>query len=83
MSLVNAHADACSKAKGLNFNAHSKSGNFRENFIFANSVKRHICDTKKLQLGHDLPLSVNERVISPFLEVHIFTKLRICEASRK
>ena len=21
-----------------------KSGNFRENFIFANGVKRHICD---------------------------------------
>ena len=24
-----------------------KLGNFRENFIFANSVKRHICDKKK------------------------------------
>ena len=23
-----------------------KFGNFRENFIFANSVKRHICDVK-------------------------------------
>ena len=23
-----------------------KSGNIRENFIFANSVKRHICDAK-------------------------------------
>ena len=23
-----------------------KSGNFRENFIFANSVKRYICDAK-------------------------------------
>ena len=34
-----------------------KSGNFREHFIFANSVKRHICDVKNLQLGHALPIS--------------------------
>ena len=26
-----------------------KFGNFRENFIFANSVKRHICDAQKLR----------------------------------
>ena len=26
--------------------AYCKFGNFRENFIFANSVKRHICDVK-------------------------------------
>ena len=60
-----------------------KSGNFRENFIFTNSVKRHICDAKNSRLGHDLPVSVNDRVISPFLEDLIFTKLRICEVSRK
>ena len=34
-----------------------KSGNFRESFIFANSVNRHICDAKNLQLGHDLPIN--------------------------
>ena len=34
------------------------SGNFRENFIFANSVKRHTCDVKNLLLGHDLNISV-------------------------
>ena len=56
-----------------------KSGNFRENFIFAICVKRHICDAKKSRLGHDLPISVNGRVISPFREDFIFTKLRICE----
>ena len=33
-----------------------KSGNFRENFIFANSVKRHIGDAKNLRLGHDFPI---------------------------
>ena len=33
--------------------SYCKSGKFRENFIFANSVKRHICDVKNLQLGHD------------------------------
>ena len=52
------------------------SGYFRENFIFANSVKRHICDVRNSRLGHSLPLSVNGRVISPFREDFIFTKLR-------
>ena len=27
--------------------------NFSENFIFANSVKRHICNVKNSLLGHD------------------------------
>ena len=60
-----------------------KFGNFRENLIFAKSVKRHICDVKKSQTGHDLPISVNDRVISPIREGLIFTKLRKCEVSRK
>ena len=60
-----------------------KFGNFRENFIFANSVKRHICDVKKSQLGHDLPTSVNDRAISLIREGFIFTKLCIGEVSRK
>ena len=59
------------------------SGNFRNNFIFANSLKRHICDVKNLQLGHDLPISVKDILISPFREDFIFTKLRLCEVSRK
>ena len=37
-----------------------KFGNFRENFIFANSIKRHICDFNNSQLGHKLPSSVNK-----------------------
>ena len=53
-----------------------KFGNFRENFIFANSVKRHICDVKNSRLRHDIPISVNDRVISPFREDFVFTKLR-------
>ena len=60
-----------------------KFGNFREKFILANSVKRHICDVKTFRFGHDLLISVNDRVILPFLEAFIFTKLRICEVSRK
>ena len=32
------------------------------NFIFANSVKRHICDANNSRLGHDLPISVNDRL---------------------
>ena len=43
-----------------------KFGNFRENLIFTNSVKSHTCDVK-----------VNDRVISPFHEGFIFTKLHI------
>ena len=38
-----------------------KSENFCEHFIFANIVKRHICNHKNLQLGHVLPLSVNDK----------------------
>ena len=60
-----------------------KSGNFRDNFIFENSVKKHICDVKNSRPGHDIPLSVNDRVISPFRKGYIFTKLRICEVSQK
>ena len=57
-----------------------KYGNFRENYIFANSVKIHICDGKKSGLRQDLPLSVNDIVISAFCEDFILTKLR--EVSR-
>ena len=56
---------------------------FCENFISGNSVKRHICDVKNSRLGHDLHISVNDRVISPFREGFIFMKLRIREVSRK
>ena len=60
-----------------------KFGNFREGLIFANSVKRHICDIKKSRLEHDLPTSVNDRVISKFREGFTFPKLRNREVSRK
>ena len=36
---------------------------FRENFIFANNVKRHVCDVKNTRLEPDIPISVNSRVI--------------------
>ena len=51
--------------------------------IFANSVKIPTCDGKNSRLGHDLPISVNDRVISPFRADFIFTKLCIFEVSRK
>ena len=60
-----------------------KTGIFRENFIFANSVKRDFCGVKISRLWYDVPISVNDRVISPFRADSIFTKLRICEVSRK
>ena len=34
------------------------------NFIFTNSIKIHICDVRNSQLGDDLHISVNARVIS-------------------
>ena len=43
-------------------------GNFCENFIFVNSIKRHISDVKNSQLRQDLPISINEKVILPFRE---------------
>ena len=62
---------------------HCKFGNFRENYIFANSFKIHICELKKSEVRHDFPISVKDKVISPFREGFVFTKLRICEVLRK
>ena len=64
-------------------NQYCRFGNFRDNFIFANSGKRHICDVKHSRLGYGLPISVNNRVILLFREGLIFTKLCTCEVSRK
>ena len=63
--------------------AHCRFGNFRVRFIFAKRVKRHICDIKILRLGHDLPISVIDRLISSFRKGYIFTKLRIHEVLQK
>ena len=52
---------------------YGKFGNFRENFIFGKSIKRLISNSKNSQLGHDLPISVNNRVILPFYDGFIFT----------
>ena len=54
--------------------SYCKIRNFRDNFIFANSVKTHICDVRFSGQERDLPLSVNERVISPICEGFIFMK---------
>ena len=50
-----------------------KSKKNRENFIFANSVKRHICDATNSRLGHDLRIFVNNRVILAF-RVDLFSR---------
>ena len=36
--------------------------------MFAHSVKRHTCHVKNSGLEHAFPISVNDRVISPFRE---------------
>ena len=58
---------------------YGKFGNFCDDFIFANSFTRHICDVKNSRLGHDLLkfISVNDRVISPFCEDFNLTKLQL------
>ena len=63
----------------LSLSYHCRFGYFRENFILVNSIKRHISDVKISRLMQDLPISINERVISPFREGFIF----ICEVSQK
>ena len=73
----------CCQAIQLTPGKYCKFKNFRENFIFANNVKRHICDVKNSPLGHDLPRSVHDRVILPFGEGFIFTEICICEVSQK
>ena len=57
--------------------------NFRKNFIFTNTVKRHISHVKNSRQGHDLHTTVNDRVILPFPKGYIFTKLCKCEVMRK
>ena len=61
-----------------------KFRNFRENFIFGNSVNRHICQVKisRLLVGPDLPTSVSSRVIFSFPDDFIFKTFCICEVSR-
>ena len=41
-----------------------KFRNIREDVIFLKSDKTHICEVKNSQLGHDLPIPVNDRVIA-------------------
>ena len=48
-------------------NYYYKFGNFRSNFIFVNSIKTHICDVRYPRLVHDIRISVNDRLIVPFL----------------
>ena len=57
----------------MNCTGYCKSRNFCENFIFANSFKRHICDVKNSGLGHDLAISTNDRLIMSFPKDFIFS----------
>ena len=50
----------------LKYICYCNFGHFSKNFIFVNSIIRHIRDFKTLRQGHDLPTSVKDRVISPF-----------------
>ena len=44
-------------------------------FLFANSIKRHLCDVRNSRLGHDIRISVNGRAILPIREGFNFRKL--------
>ena len=54
-------SDSC-----LSVNKYCRFGNFRENFIFANSIKIHISGVKYSRLRQDLPISIIDKVILPF-----------------
>ena len=59
-----------------------KLENIRENFIVANSDKRHICDIKNLQIGYDLTISVNDRrlhEIARILFLRNFAYVKFCK----
>ena len=59
---------------------YSRFVNFREIFIFANSIKSgEISDVKNSRLKQDSPILINNRVIKPFPEGFIFRKLKFCE----
>ena len=61
------------------YDSHScEFGNFRDNSIFVDSVKRQICDVK-IRDYDTINLHL-DRIIS---RGFIFTNLRICEVSRK
>ena len=53
------------------YRIYCKFGNFSENLIFAKSVKIHIkfVTLKFSTVGHDLTISEDDRVISPFPKV--------------
>ena len=51
--------------------------------LFSRIVLKHIGDVLNSRPRHDLPNSVNDRVIMPFREDFTFAKLRTCEVSRK
>ena len=63
--------------------SYCKFGNVRDNFIFAYSINRHICDIRNWRFGHEIRISVKDRVIFSFLEGFIFIKLHIGEVSQK
>ena len=63
------------------YSVYTVDSEFRDNFIFAKSIKRHISNVKNLRIRQDLPISIYERMILPFREGFISTKLR--EVSRK
>ena len=50
---------------------------------FSRIPPKYTLRRKKSRLGYKLPVSVNDRVIQPLRECLIFTKLHICELSRK
>ena len=53
---------------------HSVNSEIFARFFFANSVNIYISDILNSRLKHDLPISVNDRVILPFCEDFTFAK---------
>ena len=60
-----------------------KFGHFRENVIFAYSVKRHINPARNSRLGHDLPTSANDKLMFDILrEFYIHETLHMRSSAK-
>ena len=80
--LLRVRSKIVSKERGKTTQIYCRFGIFRENIIFANSIKIHISDVENSRLRQDLSKSINERVILPFREgfyFHATSHMRISQ----
>ena len=77
-----ANSSRCSLAKQSLKSSVIVNSKIIARILFSQIALRHICDVKNSRLWHDLPVSVNDRLILPFHKDFIFMKLPICEGTK-